>query len=109
MSDGRVAAGENRDLLNALLLGVPADQGVEDSQNVAAVFDHAVEDVAEFRVALGVAVPLEQDGLGHLDVAAELLGRMAAQEQAIEKRRFPLGECEVCSDFGRNEIVQSRP
>jgi hypothetical protein len=88
------------DLLNALLLGVPPDQGVENGQDMAAVFDHAVEDVAEFGVALGVAVPLDHDGLRHFDVAAKLFGRMPAQEQAVEKRGFPLRECEVCGDFG---------
>ncbi len=96
-------------LLNALFLGVPPDQGIEDREDVAPVFDHAVENVAEFGVALGVAVPLEQDGLRDLDVAAELFGRMAAQEQAIEKRRFPLGKREVCGDFGSARFVRSRP
>jgi len=67
-------------LLNALFLGVPPYQGIEDCQDVAAIFDHAVEDVAEFGVALGVTVPLDHDGLGHFDVAAKLLGRMSAQE-----------------------------
>ena len=93
------------DLLNALFLGVPPDQRIEDREDVAPVFDHAVEDVAKFGVALGVAVPLDHDGLGDLDIAAELFGRMAAQEQAIEKRRLPLGKREVCGDFGgRNDL-----
>lgn len=91
-------------LLNALFLGVPADQRIEDRQDVSPVFDHAIEDVAEFGVALGVAVPLQQDGLGHFDITAELLGRMAAQEQTIEKRRFPLRKGEVCGDFCRNDL-----
>ena len=77
-------------LLNALFLGVPANQRIEDGQDMPPVFDHAVEDVAEFRVALGVSVPLDHDGLWYFDVAAQLVGRMAAQEQTIEKRRFPL-------------------
>jgi hypothetical protein len=91
-------------LLNALFLGIPPDQGIEDCQDVAPVFDHAVEDVAEFGIALGVTVPLQQDGLGYLDVAAELFGRMAAQKQAIEERRFPLGKREVCGDFGLHDL-----
>ena len=92
------------DLLDALLLGVPPDQRIENGKDVPAVFDHAVEDVAELGVAFGVAVPLQQDGLGHFDIAAQLFRRMAAQEQAIEKRRFPLGKREVCGDFCRNDL-----
>jgi hypothetical protein len=92
------------DLLNALFLGVPPDQRIEDCKYVAPVFHHAVEDVAEFRVALGVPMPLQQDRLGYLDVAPELFGRMATQEQAIEERRFPLGKREVCGDFGLYDL-----
>lgn len=95
---------DRRRLLDALLLGVPADQGVEDGEDVAAVFDHAVEDVAKLGVALGVAMPFQQHGGRNLDVTAELLGRMAAQEEAIEKRRLPLGKREVCGDFYRNDL-----
>jgi len=65
-------------LLNALFLGVPANQGVEDREDMPPVFDHAVENVAQLGVALGVAMPLQQDGLGDLDVPAKLLRRMAA-------------------------------
>src|ERR1700742_4980966 len=60
-------------LLNALFLGIPPYQGIEDFQDVAAIFAHAVEDFPEFGVALGVTVPLDHDGLGHFDVAAKLL------------------------------------
>jgi hypothetical protein len=91
-------------LLHALFLGVPPDQGIEDGEDVAPVFDHAVENISQFRVALGVAVPLQQYRGRHFDIAAELLGRMAPQEQAIEKRRFPLGKGEVCGDFHRNDL-----
>jgi hypothetical protein len=102
---GKIAG---RELLNALLLGVPPNQGIEDGEDVPPVFDHAVEDVAELGVALGVAVPLDHDGLGHFDIAAQLLGRMAAQEQTIEKRRFPLGKREVGGDFGRYDELGDR-
>jgi hypothetical protein len=91
-------------LLDALFLGVPANQGVEYGQDVAAVFDHAVEDVAEFGVALGVAVPLQEYRGGHLDIAAELLWGMAAQEETVEKGRLALGKREVCGDFNRNDL-----
>lgn len=61
-------------LLDALLLCVPANKGIEDRKDVAAVLDHAVEDIAEFGIALGVTVPLDHDGLRHFDIAAKLLG-----------------------------------
>jgi hypothetical protein len=49
----------NEELLDALFLGVPSHEGVKDGENVTAVFDHAVENIAQFRVALGVAVPFQ--------------------------------------------------
>jgi hypothetical protein len=61
-------------LLDALFLCVPANKGIEDRKDVAAVLDHAVEDIAEFGIALGVTVPLDHDGLRHFDIAAKLLG-----------------------------------
>ena len=91
-------------LLNALLLCVPADQGIEYGEDVAPVFDHAIEDVPQFRVALGVAVPLQQYRRRHLDVAAQLLGRVPAQEQSIEERRFALRKREVCGDLYGNDL-----
>jgi hypothetical protein len=92
------------DLLNALFLRVPANQRIEDREDVPPIFDHPVENVAELGVAFGVAMPLQHDGLRHLDIPPELLGRMAAQEQAIEKGRLPLGKREVCGDFGLHDL-----
>ena len=91
-------------LLDALFLGVPAYQGVEYGENVAAVFDHTVEDVAEFGVALGIAVPLQEHRRGHLNIAAELLWGMAAQEETVEKGRLALRKREVCGDFHGNDL-----
>jgi hypothetical protein len=91
-------------LLDALLLSVPAHQGIENGEDVAPVFDHAIKNVAQFRIAFGVAVPLQEDRRRDFDIAAELLWRMAAQEEPIEKRRFPLGKGEVCGDFYGNDL-----
>ena len=93
-------------LLNALLRPVPTDQAIEDGQNVTAIIDHAREDVAELRVMLRFAVPLRKNRGGNFDVAAELFGRMAAQEKAIENCRLPLWKVEVMNDFGGNELWQ---
>ena len=38
--------------------------------------------------ALGFAVPLREDVGRHFDIAPQLFRRMAAQEQAVEERRF---------------------
>jgi hypothetical protein len=99
-----MGGGVNQKLLDALFLGVPSYEGVKDGEDVTAVFDHAVEDVAKFRVALGVAVPLQQNGGRHLDIAAQLLWGMTSQKQAIEESRFPLRKREVCGDFYRNDL-----
>jgi hypothetical protein len=37
-----------------------------------------------------------------------LIGRMATQEQTIEKRRFPLGKREVGGDFGWYDELGNR-
>lgn len=102
----RVRVDSDRDwqLLDALLLRVPADQGIEYGEDMAPVFDHAIEDIPQFRVALRVAVPLQQHRRGHLDVPPQLLGRVPAQEQSIEERRFALRKGEVCGDFYGNDL-----
>jgi hypothetical protein len=104
MALAEVVEGELERLLNALFLGVPSNEGIEDGEDVAAIFDHAVENVAEFRVALGIAVPLQQHCWRNLDIAAKLLWRMAAQEESIEECRLALGEGEVCGDFHGNDL-----
>jgi hypothetical protein len=71
---------------------------------VAAVFHHPEENIPQFWIALGVAVPLDEDGGRHLDIAAELFGRVAAQKETVEKSRLALGKSEVCGDFNGNEL-----
>jgi hypothetical protein len=100
----RVDSDRDWQLLNALLLCVPADEGIEYGEDVAPVFDHAIEDVPQFGVALGVAVPLQQHRRRHLDVAPKLLRRVPAQEEAIEERRLALRKGEVCGDFYGNDL-----
>src|ERR1700740_1981010 len=92
------------DLLHALLLAVPTNQRIEDSEDVAAVFDHARENVAQARLAFRFAMPLGQHRRRHFDVPAQLLGRMPAKEKSVEKSRFALRKIEVQRDFGRNEL-----
>ena len=82
-------------LLNAGGAGFAADEGIEDGQDVAAVFDHAVEGVAQAGLALGFPIPLGQHLRGHINIAAKLVGGMAAEKKPVEERRFALWELEI--------------
>ena len=95
-------------LLNALLLAVPTNEGIEDGEDMAAVFKHARKNVAQAGLALGFAVPLSEDRRRHLDVATELFRGMATEEEAVEKSGFPLGKIEVQRDFRGNELLWHR-
>jgi hypothetical protein len=70
-------------------------QGVENGQDVAAVLDHAVESIAKAGFALGFAMPFRQDVRRNVNIAAQFVGGMAAQEEAIEKGRFALRKLEI--------------
>lgn len=86
-------------------------QGVENCQDMAAVFDYALEDGAEFGLAGGFAIPFGEDFDWDSDVAAELLGGMAAQEEAVEEGGFALGEFVVPERLwrsGRQRVGLSR-
>jgi hypothetical protein len=105
-----VALPENREnwekidrgrLLNAVVLHFRIHQGIEDGQNVAAVFQHAREDTAQLRLALRFPVPFGKHGGRNLDIPAKLLGGVSAEKKAIEKGRFALRILEIHSDFSR--------
>ena len=86
-------------LLHALGARFGVDQGFEEREDVAAVFDHAGKDIAKGRFAFGLAMPFKQYRLGNFNVAAKLLSGMPAQEQAVEEGRLPLREVEVVLGF----------
>jgi hypothetical protein len=94
--------------LDALLLAVPADQRVKDSENVAAVFHHAGKNVAQLRLAFGFTMPLGEDRRWHFDIAAQLFGGMAAKEEPVKKSGLPLRNIEVQWDFGGDELLCHR-
>ena len=77
-------------LLHAGDAGIETNQGIENRQDVPAVFHHSREHVAEARFALSLAVPSSQDVNRHFDIAAKFLGRMAAQKQSVEEGGFAL-------------------
>lgn len=91
-------------LLDAFGQAVGAHQGIENGENVAAIIGHAGKDVAQLRVPLRFAVPFGQDCRGNFDVPPQLIRRMTAQEQAVEKSRFPLRKVEIVDDFDGNEL-----
>ena len=86
-------------LLNVMVAKVGTDQGVEDGQNVAAVIHHARKYVTEMRFALGILVPLRQDGWRNFNVAAQLFRGVSAQEQPVKEGRFALRKFQVRNKF----------
>ena len=88
-------------LLDEMVLYFGADQGVEDGEDVPAVFEHARENITKLGFALGFAMPLGQNSGRNLDVLAQFVRGMPAQEQSVEKCRFPLRILQIHSDFGR--------
>src|SRR6266478_7279649 len=68
------------------------------------VINHAREDGAKLRVAFCLAVPLGEHRCAYFDVLPQLVRGMAAQEETIEKCRFPLRKVEIMHDFGGNEL-----
>src|SRR5882672_12616913 len=83
-------------------------QGIEDRQNVPAVFHHAREDISKLRLALGFFVPFSENQRGYFDVPTKLFRGMAAQKETIEEGRFTLREIEVVNDFRGNDLWQGR-
>src|SRR5690242_10121679 len=75
---------------------------------MASVIYHARKNIAKLRVAFRFAVPLGENHRGDFDVPPQLVRRMAAQEQAVEKRRLTLRKVEIVHDFGRNELWHRR-
>src|SRR5262249_18012862 len=91
-------------LLYPLLLSVAPDQGVENGKHVTPVFNHAEKNVAQFRLSLGLPVPLGQNGWRDLDISPKLFRRVTPQEEPIEKGRLPLRKLEVLGNFDGNEL-----
>jgi len=86
-------------LLHALGAGFGVDQGFKNGEHVAAVIDHAREDITQHGFTLGLAMPFEQHRLRNFDIASELFGGVSAQEQSVEEGRLPLREVEVVLGF----------
>ncbi len=91
-------------LLNALGLAIRTHQGIKNDQHVAPIIHHARENITELRVMLRFAVPFGEDSRGDLDVPSQLIRRITAQEEAIEKRGFPLREVEIVHEIGESDL-----
>ena len=72
-----------------------ADQVFKNCENVLAVTHNGFQYRTQLRLADGFFVPLGQDGGGDLDVLAQLVGGMPAQEQAVEKGGLALRELKI--------------
>ena len=91
-------------LLNALGLAIRTHQGIKNGQHVAPIIHHARKNITELRVVLRFAVPFGEDRRGDLDVPSQLIRRITAQEEAIEKRGFPLWEVEIVHEIGESDL-----
>jgi len=84
-----------------MVLHFGTDKSVKDGEDMPAVFEHARENVTKLGFALGFAVPLGEDRWRNLNILPQFRRRMPPEEQAVEKRRFPLWILQIHSDFGR--------
>jgi len=84
-----------------MVLDFGTDEGVKDGEDVPAVFEHARENIAQLGFALGFAMPFCKYGGRNFNVLPQFIRGMSAQEQSVEKRRFPLRILQIHSDFGR--------
>lgn len=84
-----------------------ADEVFENGEDALPVADHALEQRAQVRLALAFAVPFGHHRRGNGDIAPQLLGRMSAQKQAVEKGCLTLRELEILQRFVER-IGQSR-
>src|ERR1700730_10340928 len=78
------------DLLQAGAANIVIDKRLENCEHVAAIFDHALQNVAQGGLALGFTMPASQHLGRHLNVAPKFVGRMPAQKQAVKEGGFPL-------------------
>jgi hypothetical protein len=86
-------------LLKFLRCSVVAEEILENRQNILPVADNALQQRAKLRLAHRLAIPLGQDSRRNSDIAPELIGRMSAKEETVEKGRLALRELEFLQGF----------
>jgi hypothetical protein len=72
---------------------------------VAAVIHHTLKNITKLRVAFRLAVPLGENHRRDFDISPQLVGRMAPQEQAVEKGCLALRRSCTTSDGTNCGIV----
>jgi hypothetical protein len=83
------------------------DEGIENSEDVAPVFNHARKYATEVRFALGVFVPLGENRRGNLDVAAQLVGGMSTEEQTVKESSLTLRKSKIRDHLSRQNWSDS--
>lgn len=78
-------------LLNRRADALAVDQFIEDREDLLAVLVQAHEGLAELGLLPLPLEPFLDDLFGNVDVTAQGVGRMAAQKQPVEQRRFLVG------------------
>src|SRR5208282_284239 len=86
-------------LLDARAAGRGDHQRIEDGQDAPAILQDAVHHRPRFRDARCLTLPARHHVGGNVDVPAELLRRMPAQEQAVEEGRLPLRVVKIAQRF----------
>jgi Cu-Zn family superoxide dismutase len=99
MDDQKTDPSGNSDLLDSLGFGVVADERFKDREHVAPILHDPVENAAQLRLALRLAVPFGQHFGRHGDVAPEVFRAVPAQEKPIKKGRLPLRKVEISRGF----------
>lgn len=78
------------DLVGPLAVLFVHDQFVEDGQNFFAVGVHVLQAVLELGTELAAADPFFGGAAGDINILAQVLGGVAAQEESVEHGRFAL-------------------
>ena len=89
----------SRELLKPLRRGVVHDQVLKDRKDMPAIADDAFEQWTQRRLSPRLAIPLGEYGGGDFDIATQLLGRVAAEEQAVKESGLSLRELKILQRF----------
>jgi hypothetical protein len=83
---------KKKKLLKLLRRGVVHNQVLKDGKHVLAIFDDALKHRPQLRLLLRFFVPLRKNRRWDGNIPPQLVGRVAAHEQAVKKRGFALRE-----------------
>jgi len=86
-------------------------KGIENCQDMPAILDDALKHSPQLWLARRLFVPFRQNRSRNPDILPQLLSRMAAQKQPIEKSRLALREFKVAKRLvrrGRQRVGLSR-